>query len=92
MFPLLKTLAVSIISPNNFGNASDAAAVIARKTVPKAKSHRLVLLIYLNNRSDCSKACLDIFVLGSLRSIECGPAMDTKFSVFYYLIRGNLNK
>lgn len=89
--PVLKTLAVSIISPNNLGKASDAAAVIAKKRVPNPNNQRLPELMYRNSLKDCNNACFDILVLGNFRSVVGGPAMHAKFCDFYQCHRGNSN-
>lgn len=82
-FPDLNTLAVSIISPKSFGNAKEAAAVMAKNKVPIPNNHRFPRLMYLKRRSDCNSDCFEILVLGSFRSVTGGPAMDAKFCVFY---------
>lgn len=44
------------MSPISLGKSTEAPAVIARKSVPRAKSHRLVLDIYRKSLNDLRKA------------------------------------
>lgn len=69
-------------SPSNFGNMSDAPALMARKIVPKINQARFWADIYRNSRVDFLNASRDNLDFGISRSCWCGPAMGTKFCVF----------
>lgn len=65
--PSLYTKTPSIMSPISFGKSTEAPAVIARKSVPRAKSHRLVLDIYRKSLNDLRKASAVSLVFGKSR-------------------------
>lgn len=67
MPPSLYMNTPSIISPMSLGKSTEAPAVTARKSVPRAKSHRLVFDIYRNNLNDLRKASALSLVLGKSR-------------------------
>lgn len=55
------------MSPISLGKSTEAPAVIARKRVPRAKSHRLVLDMYRKSLNDLRKASAVSLVFGRSR-------------------------
>lgn len=76
--------------PSSLGNSIEAPAEIARKRVPRAKSHRLLLDMYLKRRTDFFRFSRLSFSLGISRSVFRDAIIaKTKFGNFSGLWGGS---